>query len=125
MKVRIGFVANSSSSSYVCDVCGVVEGGYDSTPSDFDMIGCDGGHLICCEHALEHPHKSHTNQYEDTTLFQHSCPLCMLVNVRDALLVRYLLNEIGGGRTKDDLILEVRKRFGTLKIFEEYLNQEK
>lgn len=47
MKKRFGFVSNSSSSSFVCDVCGTVEAGMDACASDFDMTYFSCGHTVC------------------------------------------------------------------------------
>jgi hypothetical protein len=44
MKLRNGFVSNSSSSSFICNVCGEIESGYDAGLDDFDMIQCINGH---------------------------------------------------------------------------------
>jgi hypothetical protein len=50
MKIRKSFVTNSSSSSYVCDICGNAESGYDCSPRDFDMSSCIHGHIVCNSH---------------------------------------------------------------------------
>jgi len=50
MKIRKGFVSNSSSSSFVCDVCGNIEVGYDMSLQDFEMSRCDNGHEFCDSH---------------------------------------------------------------------------
>lgn len=47
MKLRSGFVSNSSSSSFVCDFCGRTEGGYDCSLEDFGMKECKAGHIFC------------------------------------------------------------------------------
>ena len=47
MKVRNGYVSNSSSSSFLCNVCGRMESGYDASPSDFGMMELQCGHTIC------------------------------------------------------------------------------
>jgi len=44
MKIRAGFVSNSSSSSYTCNVCGFSEEGWDS-PDGF--LYCESGHGLC------------------------------------------------------------------------------
>ena len=49
MKIRKGFVSNSSSSSFVCDVCNTVEAGYDGQ-YDFDTSYCNSGHNFCSDH---------------------------------------------------------------------------
>lgn len=48
MKLRQGFVSNSSSSSFTCDVCGCTESGWDACPSDFDWDEFSCGHISCC-----------------------------------------------------------------------------
>ena len=52
MKIRSGFVSNSSSSSFMCDFCGSVESGYASL-SDVEMIECRNGHTLCDHHAID------------------------------------------------------------------------
>lgn len=51
MKIRIGFISNSSSSSFTCDCCETTKSGYGASLADFEMIACDNEH-ICCEHHL-------------------------------------------------------------------------
>ncbi len=55
MKIRNGFVSNSSSSSFICDVCGTVESGMDASAHDFDMEQCCNGHTFCNGHADKLP----------------------------------------------------------------------
>ena len=50
MKIRNGFVSNSSSSSFVCNVCGNVESGMDASASDLGMPECVNGHIFCDGH---------------------------------------------------------------------------
>ena len=57
MKFRTSFVTNSSSSSYVCEICGRSETGFDMGLSDCEMMECVNGHIFCCEEALEQPSK--------------------------------------------------------------------
>jgi hypothetical protein len=52
-KIRLGFVSNSSSSSFVCEVCGTTESGMDASASDFDMAECQNGHTYCLSHRAE------------------------------------------------------------------------
>jgi len=45
MKTRLGFVSNSSSTSFTCDVCGGTEGGWDSmSPEEMGFSLCEHGH---------------------------------------------------------------------------------
>ena len=50
MKIRQGFVSNSSSSSFVCNACGCAESGWDMYLSEAEMHECTNGHTICDSH---------------------------------------------------------------------------
>lgn len=50
MKTRSGFVSNSSSSSFTCNVCGETQSGMDMCRSDAGMFECEHGHLVCDGH---------------------------------------------------------------------------
>lgn len=50
MKTRKCFVANSSSSSFVCDTCDERFEGRDLSPSERDHCQCDYGHYFCREY---------------------------------------------------------------------------
>jgi len=52
MKVRYGFVSNSSSSSFTCDVCGHNASGWDMDCAEAQIFLCENGHSICYEHGL-------------------------------------------------------------------------
>lgn len=57
MKFRKDFVTNSSSSSYICEICGRNESGWDLSLSECEMMECVNGHVFCCDEALEKPSK--------------------------------------------------------------------
>ena len=57
MKFRKDFVTNSSSSSYVCEICGRTESGWDMELSEAEMMECVNGHTFCCDEALDKPSK--------------------------------------------------------------------
>lgn len=51
-KLRLGFVSNSSSSSFICDVCGYETSGWDMCLGEAEMFECENGHTCCYEHLL-------------------------------------------------------------------------
>lgn len=52
MKYRKDFVTNSSSSSYICEICGETESGYDICLHDVGMVECVNGHTFCKDHMI-------------------------------------------------------------------------
>lgn len=46
MKIRTGFVSNSSSSSFICDVSGETYSGYDAGLEDFYLYQCENDHTF-------------------------------------------------------------------------------
>jgi hypothetical protein len=53
MKIRQGFVSNSSSSSFTCDVCGEECSGMDMGLNEAEMMECVNGHCFCTGHAAK------------------------------------------------------------------------
>src|SRR5512135_424322 len=54
MKTRNGFVSNSSSTSFTCDVCGEEASGMDLSCSEAGMVECLNGHTFCETHELSY-----------------------------------------------------------------------
>lgn len=52
MKIRSGFVSNSSSSSFICDLCGETRSGWDMSLNEAGMTQCEHGHTLCDEHYI-------------------------------------------------------------------------
>lgn len=47
MKIRLGFVSNSSTSSYICTCCSSVEAGFDLCREEAGFYMCENGHDLC------------------------------------------------------------------------------
>ena len=109
MKIRNGFVSNSSSSSFICVVCGEDYSGWDATLSDAEMFECENGHTVCQSHAigaLDEDYEKH-------------CPICKFKSLEETSAFKYLLKE--SGKTKDILLKEIKDRFKSYDKFMEYL----
>ena len=65
MKYRKDFVTNSSSSSFVCDICGRDESGMDMSLSDAGMYECENGHTFCDKHFIGHIGKTKKEMIEE------------------------------------------------------------
>ena len=68
MKYRKDFVTNSSSSSFICEICGEIESGFDMSVDETGMYECINGHIFCQAHAFEKPNKE---TMINTILAQH------------------------------------------------------
>lgn len=65
MKIRTGFVSNSSSSSFVCCISGVITSGRDGSYEGFSPVECICGHGFQPRYALEIPDNLTIQQKEE------------------------------------------------------------
>ena len=94
MKIRLGFVSNSSSASFVCDFCG--EKRYYDSDGDFgdpddSMCKCKNDHIMCKEHTNV-PKGYHPEKW--TKVPSAFCPLCLggFPKLLDHLCKKYNIN---------------------------------
>ena len=113
MKIRKGFVSNSSSSSFICLVCGTVESGMDASPSDFGMSECVHGHTFCNGHATSQEGLASYGAPESC------CPICTLSSIITDDYLNYLC--IKNKINIIDIGNEIRKSFSNLQELQKYI----
>lgn len=126
MKTRSGFVANSSSSSFVCEVCGEIESGWDISVEDLDMVMCLQDHYIhtnCLDETIRENLRLENDSEveEDASLSKIHCPVCTLKVIQTADLLAYLLKQ--SNLTEEQLEQEIRQQFSSLEDFKAGLNE--
>lgn len=173
MKIRNGFVSNSSSSSFTCDVCGATESGMDVSLSDIQMSQCVNGHTFCDDHMTKklgeadfpealfdriEGHQSYEKALwalvkdmpHDQSLIDKVtevegedyiedlkeelasesryempasvCPCCTFEALADRDGVAYFLASLG--KTKEQVLAEMKGKFGDWDKFQEYVGEK-
>ena len=90
MKIRTGFVSNSSSSSFVCDISGEEVQGMDLGLADADMYCCEEGHYFLAEFLI-----GNLQENEDDDDFRYEvpkehCPICAFKYLMESDMVLYI-----------------------------------
>jgi hypothetical protein len=127
MKVRNGFVSNSSSSSFICVVCGENQSGWDISLEEAGMFECQKGHVVCQSHLSEKDQDKFTeireNDEEDDfdleSVDPEMCPVCNLEVLPDYLLLQYVLKDIG--MTKEVVLSKIRSKFSSYNDFNDFI----
>lgn len=127
MKVRNGFVTNSSSSSYTCLICGEVASGRDLGLDDAEMYECKNGHVFCESHALPVSEEALERDEDDDDYYEEDryefpierCPICQFMNLVSEEGYKYLLKKTG--LTEQDILNEIKGRYGSYEKFRKSL----
>jgi len=138
MKKRLGFVSNSSSSSFVCSVCGVIESGMDASLEDFEMAQCVLDHEFhegCIESEvvkaalMAHFAKAddedvdeESDDYIDSYELRHAvpadgCPVCSMSVLLSEDEAAYLRKKLG--MTQEAVLAEIKTAFSDYPTFKD------
>ena len=124
MKFRNGFVTNSSSSSFICQICGDVQSGWDMSFDEAEFVECENGHEFCVSHLINLPdgmeeyefaYHGEVDCYEIPAIH---CPICQMLKLRDKDLMSYIATK---GMTRDAVLEEIRSRFASYDEFKDFL----
>lgn len=108
MKTRKYFVSNSSSSSFICEICGRTEVVYDGDSREFGFVECENGHLFCEEEMIDTDGISDEELLdEDGLLLEKYCPICNFIEPSYPELARYFKKT--SGVTTDEVFAEIKK----------------
>lgn len=133
MKLRMGFVSNSSSSSFICDITGNVESGMDLSLEDAGMVECVNGHtfgedflLGTLDDIVEELGKEPRDYELDAYALRFEipekyCPICQLQKMTKDDMLKYLLKKTH--LIEADVISEVAETFKSYKELKEHLKQ--
>jgi hypothetical protein len=116
MKTRQGFVSNSSTSSFTCDLCGEEYSGWDASPwdRDYGCLVCPNEHVMCeehvkeeaeppmdkgCEHEFDRDNAEFCSECgepawvesDEATMSSDCCPVCKFEAYSDSEMAKYLL----------------------------------
>ncbi len=119
MKIRKGFVSNSSSSSFMCDVCGYENGGMDVCLEDVGMFECKMEHTVCENCGIDFS-STDDNRYSAPA---EMCPCCQLKNLSTSDELVYLKTKLGV--TSSSILDEIRDTLKTYEAFQRWLSDNK
>ena len=99
MKIRMGFVSNSSSSSFICMVSGNIEAGYDMSMEEAGFVECVVGHEFLESYVvgdistLKDDKDDYDVDYDEWryTIPSSNCPICTLKHITDKDVLKYLV----------------------------------
>ena len=119
MKKRTGFVSNSSSSSFICEICGRSEYGFNEDIADFDMCECENGHIMCQKH-VRHYFKDEVDEYDVWShLPEQYCPICQRKEVSKKEIEVYINDVMDIDKIKEEFKKKFPSHFDYRKYFRE------
>lgn len=128
MKVRKFFVSNSSSSSWVCDVCGREEIGMDLSLGDIGMVDCVNGHTFCeeemlpCDGENEYGGSDENGDFSRYEASPKVCPICAFAIISEGDIWAYFQKQ--HKFNSEEVEQEIRAKFNNYEEFTKYLKDK-
>lgn len=93
MKIRTGFVSNSSSSSFICEVCGRDHDIGFLSLHESGACYCENNHELCIEHLLCSEEELNALYAENKDIYEYIpekyCPICQGEYIPKLILADY------------------------------------
>jgi hypothetical protein len=146
MKIRTGFVSNSSTSSFVCSACGCIEAGRDISIDEVEMLHCINGHYVhesCADnpdlepflkqYTIEYVEKYGDPDYEEEELQDEArsegkyeipeehCPICSFEKLSKEDELAYYRWKMDFN--KEDVLKSISEEFKSYKEFKDKIYQ--
>ena len=112
MKIRSGFVSNSSSSSFICDVSGAIISGYDLSLRDAEMNRCVNRHCFSDEYLVNRDDDDDNDRY---MVKEKNCPICQMTAFNETDVLKYLIYK--SGMTIQEIQTQIRENFESYAVF--------
>jgi len=128
MKTRKGFISNSSTTSFICDVCGELFAERDCGIDDAQMFQCVNEHTVCESHMVnQERYDQYIDSEDNEGLYKvpvECCPICQMEKVSKFELDAYLLR-ISVYSSREEVEKAIKDQFKKYDDFIAYLNQDK
>ena len=124
MKTRNGFVSNSSTTSFTCEICGAKEAGSDCVDmEEYGFCNCENGHTICLDHRKKPQTDDELESYNNK-IIASLCPICSFEKLSGRMELNFLRHEMNCKNKKEVFVL-ARKKASTLDELYEYIGFKK
>lgn len=123
MRFRLDFVTNSSSSSFICDVCGRVEGGLNYSIEDAEMYECENGHTFCQDEVIGTVGKYAKEEFIEILKSRRDYYKAQEGSYYEELIDRasFLIYKLDGATSQEDIEEAIEEGMECFYIDEDYI----